>query len=121
MRRERAVKDKARKAIVVFVLHVTEWALRITHKLRGRAKKFERRAALQPVGQRSTHHCAWCPSLWEVELHLRKCAGSANQGPMKAVKRICRLRRDKLPQSPRGAVSYDDALVAGNGFILSCS
>ena len=63
VRRERAVKDKARKAIVVFVLHVTEWASRRTHKLRGRAKKFERRAALQPVGQRSMHHCASVPKL----------------------------------------------------------
>ena len=45
MRRERAVKDKARKTVAMFVLHVTEWALR-EDELRGKAKNFERRAAL---------------------------------------------------------------------------
>ena len=63
MRRERAVKDKARKTIVMFVLHVTERASRGIHKQRGRAKRFERRAALQPVGQHSMHHCASQPKL----------------------------------------------------------
>ena len=37
--------------------------------------------------------------------------GLANQGPMKAVKRIGSLRLDKLPQSPRGAVPKCPAML----------
>ena len=74
----------------------------------------EIRATCSPPASGPTQHASLCfgaQSLWEVELQLRKCASAANQGPMKAVKRIGRLRLDKLPQSPREAVPKCPAMM----------
>lgn len=57
MRRERAVKDKARKTVAMFVLHVTEWALRERRAAR-QGKEF--RATCSPLAGQPTQHASLC-------------------------------------------------------------
>ena len=72
----------------MFVLHVTEWALRYQTSREVRQRIL---SDVQPSSRSANAACIIvprCPSLWVVELQLRECAASTNHVPLKAVKRV---------------------------------